>query len=102
MAKIVQMSFEEKNLKEMGLEIYDSENKMDSRGWHDHILRQYTCVSPSYSKFFSETAWPIKVKFDMKHLQEGGTNVYITNPGHMTKIAAMSIYGINPVKPSSP
>ena len=54
---------------------------------------------PQFSKiFFSETAWPIKAKFYMKHLWEGGTNVYINNPGHMTKMAAMPIYGKNPSK----
>ena len=31
----------------------------------------------------------------MKHLLEGGTNVYINNPGHITKMAAMPIYGHN-------
>ena len=59
-------------------------------------------VRPSstiFSKiFFPETAWPIKAKFYMKHLWEGGTNVYINNPGHMTKMAAMPIYGKNPSK----
>ena len=34
----------------------------------------------------------------MKHLWEGGTNVYINNPGHMTKMAAIPIYGKNPSK----
>ena len=54
---------------------------------------------PPFSKiFFSETAWPIKAKFYMKHLWEGGTNVYINNPGHITKMAAMPIYGKNPSK----
>ena len=54
---------------------------------------------PPFSKiFFSETAWPIKAKFYMKHLWEGETNVFINNPGHMTKIAAMPIYGKNPSK----
>ena len=54
---------------------------------------------PSFSKIFSsETAWPIKAKFYMKHLWEGGTNVYINNPGHMTKMAAMPIYDKNPSK----
>ena len=54
---------------------------------------------PPFSKIFSsETAWPIKAKFYMKHLWEGGTNVYINNPGHMTKMAAMPIYGKNLVK----
>ena len=53
----------------------------------------------TFSKlFFSETAWPIKAKFNMKHLQEGGTNVYINDLGHMAKIATMPIYGKNPSK----
>ena len=54
---------------------------------------------PPFSKiFFSETAWPIKAKFYMKHLWEGGTNVFINNPGHMTKMAAMPIYCKYPSK----
>ena len=32
---------------------------------------------------------------------EGGTKVYINGPGHMTKMAAMPIYGKN-LKKSSP
>ena len=51
-------------------------------------------VHTHFSKiFFSETTWPIKAKFYMKHLYEVGTNVYINTPGHMTKMAAMPIYG---------
>ena len=54
---------------------------------------------PPFSKiFFSEIAWPIKAKFYMKHLWEEGTNVFINNPGHMTRMAAMPIYGKNPSK----
>ena len=34
--------------------------------------------------------------------KEGGTKVYINGPGHMTKMAAMPIYGINLQKSSSP
>ena len=49
------------------------------------------CLS-TFSKIFSETAWPIEVKLYMKHLLEGGTNVYINNPGHKMM---MSIYGKN-------
>ena len=63
------------------------------------VRRPSVVRRPPFSKiFFSETAWPIKAKFYMKHLWEGGTNVYINNPGHMTKMAAMPIYGKNPSK----
>ena len=63
------------------------------------VHRPSSVRRPPFSKIFSsETAWPIKAKFYMKHLWEGGTNVYISNPGHMTKMAAMPIYGKNPSK----
>ena len=48
--------------------------------------------------FSSETAWPIKAKFYVEPHWEGGTKVYINGPGHMTKMAAMPIYGKNPSK----
>ena len=48
--------------------------------------------------FFSETAWPIKAKFYVEPPWEGGTKVCINGPGHMTKMAAMPIYGKNPSK----
>ena len=48
--------------------------------------------------FFSETAWPIKAKFYVEPPWEGGTKVYIDGPDHMTKMAAMPIYGKNPSK----
>ena len=38
----------------------------------------------------------------MKPPWEGGTKVYINGPGHMTKMAAMSINGKNLKKSSSP
>ena len=43
--------------------------------------------------FSSETALPIKAKFYVEPLWEGGTKVSINGPGHMTKMAAMPIYG---------
>ena len=43
--------------------------------------------------FFSETTRPIKVKFYVEPPWKGGTKVYINGPGHITKIAAMPIYG---------
>ena len=42
-----------------------------------------------------ETARPIKVKFYVEPPWEVGTEVYINCPGHMTKMAAMPIYGKN-------
>ena len=33
---------------------------------------------------------------------EGGTKVYVNGPGHMTKMAAVPIYGKNLKKSSSP
>ena len=52
--------------------------------------------------FSSETAWPIKAKFYVEPPWEGVTKVYINNPGRMTKMAAMPIYGKNLKKSSSP
>ena len=52
--------------------------------------------------FFSETAWPIRAKFYVEPPWVGGTKVCINGPGHMTKMAAMPIYGKNLKKSSSP
>ena len=57
---------------------------------------------PFSNDFSSETAWPIKAKFYVEPHWEGGTKVYINGPGHMTKMAAMPIYGKNLKKSSSP
>ena len=46
--------------------------------------------------------WPIKAKFYVEPPWEGGTKVCINGPGHMTKMAAMPIYGKNLKKSSSP
>ena len=43
--------------------------------------------------FSSETAWPTKAKFYVEPPWKGGTKIYINGPGHMTKMAAMPIYG---------
>ena len=45
--------------------------------------------------FSSETTLPIKAKFYMEPPWEGARKVYINGPGHMTKMAAMPIYGKN-------
>ena len=52
--------------------------------------------------FSSETAWPIKAKFYVEPPWEEGMKVCINGPGHMTKMAAMPIYGKNLKKSSSP
>ena len=60
-------------------------------------------VRPPFSKiFFSETPRPMKAKFYAEPPWEAGTKVYINGPGHMTKMAAMPIYGKNLKKSSSP
>ena len=63
----------------------------------------YTCRRrPPFSKIFSsETAWPIKAKFYVEPPWEGGVKVYINRHGHMTKMAAMPIYGKNLKQSSS-
>ena len=43
--------------------------------------------------FFSETAWPIKAKFYVEPPWVGGTKFCSQHLGHMTKMAAMPIYG---------
>ena len=43
--------------------------------------------------FSTETGWSIKAKFYVEPPWEGGAKVYIKGPGHMTKMAAMPIYG---------
>ena len=51
--------------------------------------------------FSSETADPIKVKFHMERPWDRGTKVCSNGPGHMTKMAALPIYGKNLTKSSS-
>ena len=62
--------------------------------WSVVVFRR--CRPSTISNVFSsDTAWPIKAKFYMEPPWEGGTKVYINGPGHMTKMAAMPIYGKN-------
>ena len=58
-------------------------------------------MSTFWNIFSSETTSPFKVKFHMEPPWDLGTKVYSTGPGHMTKMAAMPIYGKN-LKKSSP
>ena len=43
--------------------------------------------------FSSETTGPIETKFHVKPPWDRGTKVCSNGPGHMTKLAAMPIYG---------
>ena len=45
--------------------------------------------------FFSETNWPINVKFNVGPPWKAGKKIYIDGTGHMTRMAAMPIYGKN-------
>ena len=49
----------------------------------------------SLNIFSSETTGPLKVKFHIELLRDGGTKVCSNGPGHMIKMAAMPIYGKN-------
>ena len=62
------------------------------------VVRPFTFLNI----FSSETTWPIKAKFYVEPPWEGGTKVCINGPGHMTKMAAMPIFGKNLKKSYSP
>ena len=54
----------------------------------------YMCVFTTFSNIFSsETTGPIEVKFQVTPPFDGGTEIYSNDPGHMTKMAAMPVYG---------
>ena len=62
--------------------------------WRPSIIRPST-----FSNIFSsETTGPIKFKFHMENPSDAGTKVCSNCPGHMTKKAAMPIYGKNALK----
>ena len=47
----------------------------------------------TFSNISSETTGPFELKFHMETPYDGGTKVCSKGPGHMTKMAAMPIYG---------
>ena len=70
--------------------------KIDLRGLSAPVLGLYTCIQPLFSNiFFSETKWPINAQFHVNPHWEVGKKVYVNGTGHMTKMAAMPIYGKN-------
>ena len=60
-----------------------------------HLLTFFQGHSDStFSNFFSlETARPIEAKFHVDHPWDGGTKICSNGLDHMTKMAAMPIYG---------
>ena len=58
-------------------------------------VRPSSVRRPNSLNIFSETTGPNKVKFHMELLWDGGTYVCSNDPGHMTKMAAIAIYGKN-------
>ena len=54
-------------------------------------------VSIFLNFFSSITIRPIEVKFRVNPPWNGGTKTCSNGPGHLTKMAAMSIYGIKPL-----
>ena len=58
------------------------------------------CVS-TFSNISSETSGPIEVKFHVEPHLDGETKDCSNGPSHMTKMAAMPIYGKNLKKSSS-
>ena len=65
------------------------------------VVRRRRCPH-SLNIFSSESTGPIKVKFHIELLWDGGTKVCSNVPGHMTKMAAMPIYGKNLKKSLEP
>ena len=65
---------------------------------HRHPLS----LSILFNIFFPETTGLTEAKFILELLQDGGMKVYIFGPGHMTKMAAMLIYGKNLKKIKKP
>ena len=62
----------------------------------------YVCVLSTFSNIISsETTGPIEAKFHVEPFWVGGTKVCSNGLGHMTKMAAMPIYGKNLKKSSS-
>ena len=63
----------------------------------------YMCMLSTFSNIFSyETTGPIEAKFHVVPPLDGGTKICSNGPDHMTKMAAMPIYGKNLKKSSSP
>ena len=58
-------------------------------------VRRLSVRRPHSLNIFSETTGLIEAKFHMESPWDGGTKVCSNGPGHITKMAAMPIYGKN-------
>ena len=63
---------------------------------HSLTLDQGHSDSIFLNFFSSITTRPFEAKFHMEPPLDGGTKAFSNGPGHMTKMAAMPIYGKNP------
>ena len=72
-----------------------------SRSFIDLGPRSLRCNIFKLHFFSLETARPIETKFHADHPWDGGTKICSNGPGHMTKMAAMPIYGKNIEESSS-
>ena len=105
--KVIRKSFHGKRLFISSPEPLGSQGELIVYPWIRRpsvVFRRPSVIGPSTISniFSSETAWPIKAKFYVEPPWERGTKVCINGPGHMTKMAAMPIYGKNLKKSSSP
>ena len=69
-----------------------------ANGWAYSIGRFRRPPSTLLKHFSSETTGPIETKFHTEPPWDRGTKVCSNGPGHVTKIAAMPIYGKKPFK----
>ena len=63
------------------------------RSWNTVKAHTSLYMNSMSNILFFETAWSINAKFHVEPPSDGGTKVYINSPGHMTKMAAITIYG---------
>ena len=69
---------------------------MNSKGQGISLILVQGHSYSTFSNFFSlESAKPSEVKFHMEPQLDGGTKVCSNGPGHMTRMAAIPIYGKN-------
>ena len=56
-------------------------------------LPSVVCRTSTFSNTSYETTGLIEARFYVESPWDGGTNICLTSPGHMTKMTAFPIYG---------